>query len=201
MVSLGLPKHGIMDNKGQERAVDVIVLATGFKANEFPWPMEVRGREGKSAEQLWEKDGPRAYLGAMLPGFPNFFMVYGPNTNPLGGAGNPAIHEMGTRFIVSCLAHLILNDESTVDVIFDAYERYNDEVDKAEDTRIYARAGVKNYFTNEYGRSPGNCPFDARKMWEWFRDPTGRYAESTSGESFNADSHVHPYFGQDLIVE
>jgi 4-hydroxyacetophenone monooxygenase len=196
-----LTKHGIIDNKGQERAVDVIVLATGFRTNEFLWPMEVRGREGKRAEQLWEKDGPRAYLGTMLPGFPNFFMVYGPNTNPVGGAGVPAIHEMETRFIVSCLAHLILNDKSTVEVVHDAYERYNDEVDKAEKTKIYARAGVKNYYTNEYGRSSGNCPFDGRKMWEWFRDPTGRYAESTPGESINVGSHVRPYFGQDLIVE
>jgi cation diffusion facilitator CzcD-associated flavoprotein CzcO len=196
-----LTPHGIVDGKRQEHAVDVIVLATGFRANNFLWPMEIRGRERKSPEQLWGKDGARAYLGAMLPGFPNFFMIYGPNTNPTGGAGNPAIHEMAARFILQCLAHLILNDKRTVDVTVDAYCRYNDEVDKAEVTRIYAHAGVKNYYTNEHGRSAANCPFDARKMWEWLRDPTGRYAENAPGDSMNADSRVRPYFGQDLIIE
>jgi 4-hydroxyacetophenone monooxygenase len=192
---------GIVDGSGQEHAVDVIVLATGFKANDFLWPMEIRGREDKTIEQLWEKDGARAYLGTMLPGFPNFFVIYGPNTNPVSGAGNPAIHEMGTRFAIECVAHLILKNESTVDVTLDAYLQYNDEVDKAEPTRIYIDAGVKNYYTNDYGRSAVNCPFDARKMWEWFRDPTGGYAENSAGESINADSLVRPYFGQDLIVD
>jgi hypothetical protein len=79
-----------------------------------------------------------------------------------------------------------------------ARQRGNHE---AEDTRIYARAGVKNYTTNEYGRLAGNCPFDARKMWAWFRDPTGRHAERAPGESINASSHVRPYFGQDLVVK
>jgi 4-hydroxyacetophenone monooxygenase len=204
LVSEGIARltgHGIMDGKGQEHAVDVIVLATGFKANDFLWPMEIRGQEGKSTAQLWEKDGARAYLGAMLPGFPNFFMIYGPNSNPTGGAGNPAIHEFGTRFILECLAHLVLKDKSSVAVTFDAYSRYNHEVDQADATRIYVTAGVKNYYTNEYGRSAANCPFDARKMWEWLRDPTGRYAQTAPGESMNADSRVRPYFGEDLIVE
>jgi 4-hydroxyacetophenone monooxygenase len=177
------------------------VLATGFRANDFLWPMEVRGQGAKRAEQLWEKDGARAYLGAMLPGFPNFFMVYGPNTNPVGGAGIPAIHEMGVRFIVSCLAQLILKNKKAVDVSFDAFRQYNKELDVAEQSKVYAKAGVRNYYTNEYGRSPGNCPFDGRKMWEWYRDPTGRYTGSTSGKSINEGSHVRPYFGQDLIVE
>jgi 4-hydroxyacetophenone monooxygenase len=128
-------------------------------------------------------------------------MIYGPNTNPTGGAGNPSIHEMGTRFIVSCLAHLISVNGRTVDVTSEAYQKYNIEVDQADDTRIYTRSGVKNYYTNEHGRSAGNCPFDSRKMWDWLRDPTGRYAKALQGSTINAGSHVRPYFGQDLLVE
>jgi 4-hydroxyacetophenone monooxygenase len=188
--------NGIVDGSGQEHAVDVIVLATGFRANEVLWPMEIRGREGKSVEQLWEKDGARAYLGTLLPGFPNFFMIYGPNT-----AGVPVMQELQARFALGCMAHLILNNKSRVDVTLDAYWQYNDEIDKAEVTRVYVSSGVKNYWTNEFGRSAANCPFDARKMWEWLRDPTGRYAENAPGESINADSRVRPYFEQDLIVD
>ena len=55
---------------GKEIPVDVIVYATGFKANDFLWPMEIRGRDGVRVEDLWAKDGARAYIGSMLPGFP-----------------------------------------------------------------------------------------------------------------------------------
>jgi 4-hydroxyacetophenone monooxygenase len=78
---LKIKPNGIEVQGGGEYPVDVIVYAAGFKANDFLWPMEIRGRGGKRLEQLWEKDGARAYLGTMLPGFPNFFMIYGPNTN------------------------------------------------------------------------------------------------------------------------
>src|SRR5262249_44730292 len=113
---------------GTEYPVDVIVFATGFKANDFLWPMEIRGRDGQRVEQLWEKDGARAYLGAMLPGFPNFFMLYGPNTNATGGLGIFEFEEMVTRFALECIAHLIVNDRRTVDVSVDAYWRYNNEL-------------------------------------------------------------------------
>lgn len=196
-----LTQNGIVSGDGQHYSVDAIVLATGFKANDFLSPMEIRGREGKGIEQLWEKDGARAYLGTLLPGFPNLFVIYGPNTNPTGGAGNLSLHEFETRFVIECMAHLILSNKSTVDVSLDAYWRYNDEVDQAEATRIYVESGVKNYWTNEFGRSATNCPFEARKMWEWLRDPTGRYTEMASHKSINADSRVRPYFGEDLIVE
>jgi 4-hydroxyacetophenone monooxygenase len=194
-------ERGILDNKGNEHTVDFIAMATGFKANEFLWPMDVRGREGRRVEHLWKKDGPRAYIGTMLPGFPNFFMIYGPNTNPLGGAGVLTVHEMVSRFIASCLAHLIINDKRSLEVTVEAYDRYNAELDKAEELKIYARSGLSNYYTNEFGRSPGNCPFDGRKLWEWLRDPTGGYVKRAPGVSINADSRVHPYFGQDLIVK
>jgi hypothetical protein len=88
-----------------------------------------------------------------------------------------------------------------MDASFGAYERYNDEVDKEEVHKVYSHTGLTNYYTSEYGRSPGNCPFDGRKLWEWYRDPTGRYAANAPSESINADSSVRPYFGQDIIVE
>ena len=63
---------------------------------------------GQLLEQLWEKDGARAYLGTMLPGFPNLFMIYGPNTNATGGLGIFDFEEMVTRFALECIEHLVL---------------------------------------------------------------------------------------------
>ena len=195
-----LTQNSIVDGAGVQHPVDIIVLATGFRANDFLWPMDVHGRGGTPVQALWEKDGARAYLGSMLPGFPNLFMIYGPNTNPVSGAGNPAIHEFTTRFALRCMAHLILSGRRTIEPTFDAYQRYNDELDAAEASKVYVGSGVRNYYSNEFGRSATNSPFDARKSWEWLRDPSGRVVASPE-VSYNADSLVRPYFGHDLVME
>jgi 4-hydroxyacetophenone monooxygenase len=182
--------------------VDAIVLATGFKANDFLWPMEVRGRGGRRVDELWEKDGARAYLGTMLPGFPNFFMLYGPNTNTTGGLGIVDVEEIVTRFILGCLAHLITDENRSVDVTLDAYRRYNDELDRAEATKIYTDPRAQNYYKNEHGRSPGNLPFDIRKVWRWLRNPADAPADAQRqavGETAT-DCAVVPQFGHDLVV-
>jgi 4-hydroxyacetophenone monooxygenase len=183
-------------------SVDAIVLATGFKANDFLWPMEVRGRGGMRVEDLWEKDGARAYLGTMMPDFPNFFMLYGPNTNTTGGLGIVDVEEFVTRFILGCLAELIHDEKRSVEVTQDAYQRYNEELDRAEATRIYTDPRAKNYYTNQHGRSAGNLPLDVRKMWRWLRNPadTPTAAERQAAGESAPDLSVVPQFGHDLVV-
>ena len=73
-------RTGIVDATGEERAVDVIVLATGFQAANYLARLRVVGRAGRSLHEHWAGE-PRAYLGITVPGFPNFFMLYGPGTN------------------------------------------------------------------------------------------------------------------------
>ena len=74
---------GVVTADGTTRVADVIIYGTGFKAAEFLAPMLVSGLGGWRLQQAWQ-DGPRSYLGITVSGFPNFFMLYGPNTN-LGG--------------------------------------------------------------------------------------------------------------------
>ncbi|MHB1777456.1 MAG: flavin-containing monooxygenase [Acidimicrobiales bacterium] len=71
---------GIVDAEGTERQVDVIVLATGFEAASYLARLRVVGRGGRTLEDHWAGE-PRAYLGITVPGFPNFFILYGPGTN------------------------------------------------------------------------------------------------------------------------
>jgi 4-hydroxyacetophenone monooxygenase len=193
---------GIEVKSGAQHAVDVIVYATGFKANDFLWPMEIRGRGGKRVEDLWQKDGARAYLGTMLPGFPNFFMIYGPNTNNFGGLQIVDFEELVTRFALECIGGLITRKRKTIDISFDAYSRYNAELDRAESLMIYKDPRAHNYYTNECGRSATNCPIDVRKIWTWLRNP----AAANGGQDSAADpealaSAVRPYFGEDLVME
>ena len=75
-----LTEKGIVDADGLERAVDVIVTATGYRVSDFLLTLDVRGTGGIDIQRVWDGE-PRAFLGIMVPRFPNFFMMYGPNTN------------------------------------------------------------------------------------------------------------------------
>ena len=200
---LKIKPNGIEVQGGGEYSVDIIVYATGFKANDFLWPMEVRGRGGKRVEELWEKDGARAYLGTMLPGFPNFFMIYGPNTNNFGGLQIVDFEEMVTRFALQCIGGLITQKKRTIDISLDAYWRYNDEVDRAEALMMYKDPRAHNYYKNDSGRSAANNPIDIRKIWTWLRNPLdGRVNGEQSGDpEAIASPVVRPYFREDLVVE
>ncbi len=194
--------NGIEVEGGVEYPLDIIVYATGFKANDFLWPMEVRGRSGQRIEELWAKDGARAYLGTMLPGFPNFFMIYGPNTNNFGGLQIVDFEEMVTRFALQCFSRLITQKRRSIDVKLDAYWRYNDEVDRYEAMMIYKDPRANNYYQNESGRSACNCPIDVRKIWTWLRNPADGRADGRPGDPEAIDSPVvRPYFGEDLVIE
>jgi 4-hydroxyacetophenone monooxygenase len=171
--------------------------------------MEVRGHDGLRVEDLWAKDGARAYLGSMLPGFPNFFMIYGPNTNLLSGMQIVDMEEVVTRFALENIGGLIEQGKRTVEVTEDAYWRYNAEIDKAEKFMTYVDPRANNYYQNEHGRSAANGPLDTRLLWNWLRDPAGR-RRSAAGceEASHIDESLreqyrtlHPYFGADLIVE
>jgi len=186
---------GIETEDGAHRRFDAIVLATGFKANDFLWPMEIKGRGGITPDELWAKDGPRAYLGTMMPGFPNLFMLYGPNTNNFGGLQIVDFEEMVTRFALGCIAGLIEEGKRSVDVGEEAYWRYNAIVDEYEDGMIYKDPRVKSYYTNEFGRSAANCGVDIRRIWHWLLDPARR--PEPGGKD---DSEPRPWFGEDLIV-
>ncbi len=75
-----LTESGVIAEDGTERPADVIVLSTGFETTRFLAPMEIRGREGRDLNEVW-RDGAKAYLGMTVAGFPNLFVMYGPNTN------------------------------------------------------------------------------------------------------------------------
>jgi 4-hydroxyacetophenone monooxygenase len=193
--------RGIQLENGEEIAVDIIVYATGFKANEFLWPMEVRGRDGRTIEELWAKDGARAYLTAMMPGFPNFFVAYGPNSNNWSGLQVIDFEELTIRFAVGCIAGLIAENKRAVDVAEDAYWRYAAEVDACEARMVYSDPRVTTYYKNHFGRSAANNPIDIRRIWAWTRNPAPSAATGPSPLNLEAEAAIRPRFGADLVVE
>lgn len=189
--------EGIRTSDGTVHEADIIVFATGFRANDFLWPMDIRGRNGASCEALWAEDGARAYLGAMIPDFPNFFIIYGPNMNSFGvGLGIIELEELVTRFSVNCIGGLLAKGLCSIDVAADAFDRYNRMLDREEARRIWSDRRSTSYYKNEHGRSACNCPFDIRQLWNWLRDPV----EGNRSGKAKADPVVRAWFGADLIA-
>ncbi len=122
---------------GVEHPLDIIAFATGFKANDYLWPMDVRGRGGMRIEDVWAKDGPRAYLGAMVTGFPNLFICYGPNSNNFGGFTVLDLLELVAQFSLRCIQGLIESGKSSVEVSDDGYWRFASILDEMDQQMIY----------------------------------------------------------------
>ena len=178
---------------GTEYEVDAIVFATGFRANDYLWPMDVRGRDGVRIQDVWKVDGPRAYLGSMVPGFPNLFMCYGPNTNNFGGFTVVDLLELVAQFALRSVAGLIERGAHSVEVTEDAYWRFARLLDAEDRKMVYMDPRAHNYYRNEQGRSSVNGPIDIRRMYRWLQDPAGNDAGLR-------DEDLSPRFGKDLIV-
>jgi cation diffusion facilitator CzcD-associated flavoprotein CzcO len=103
---------GIVDADGVERAVDVIVMATGFQAANYLARIRVTGRRRETLHQRWAGE-PRAYLGITVPDFPNFFMLYGPGTN---GGELVSMLEAQAAYAVRALKKMTRRHVSAVDV-------------------------------------------------------------------------------------
>ena len=105
-------RRGIVATDGVERAVDVIVLATGFQPTNYLARLEVVGRRGRTLHEEWAGE-PRAYLGITVPGFPNFYMLYGPGTN---GGELVLMLESQAQYAVRAVKRMIHEHVTAVEV-------------------------------------------------------------------------------------
>ena len=159
-------RDAIVTSDGQRWPVDVIVFATGFQAGRMLWPMDIKGREGRTLRDLWGDDDPRAYLGVTVPGFPNFFMLYGPNTN-LGHGGSIIFHtECQVRYIVQCLREVIERGAASMECRRGPHDAYNAEVDAAHRRMVWSHGGVGNWYKNASGRVIANSPWRLVDYWK-----------------------------------
>ncbi len=115
--------EGVRTQDGRFVPADVLVLATGFESTDFLAPMQIQGRGGRSLQREWEK-GARAYKGITVAGFPNLFMMYGPNTN-LGHNSIIFLIECQTHYIVDCIRKLRSRHLAAIDVREDVMEAWN----------------------------------------------------------------------------
>jgi 4-hydroxyacetophenone monooxygenase len=159
------------DGVGAETAhpADVLVLATGFDAIHFLASLEVTGRDGQTLRQAWDGDDARAYLGTAVPGFPNFFTMYGPNLQPGHGGSLMFIFECQMNYIVDLLQQMLRHDAGAVECRKDAYDRYNRGVDQAHAAMVWTHPGASTYYRNSRGRVVVNNPHRVIDYWHMTR--------------------------------
>ncbi len=157
---------GIVDATGRKHEVDVIVLATGFQASRMLWPMEVVGRGGRSLREAWNDDDPRAYLGTAVPGFPNLFMIFGPNT-ALSHGGSMFFHsECQVRYVMQCLREMVECGHAAMECRPAPYLEYNRRVDEQHDRMVWKHRGVKSWYKNSKGRVTTLSPWRLVDFWK-----------------------------------
>jgi 4-hydroxyacetophenone monooxygenase len=158
--------HHVQSDSGHRYPADVLVMATGFKTLQMLYPMDIRGRSGKTLRgQAWEADDARAFLGITVPDYPNFFILNGPNTN--AGHGGSAIHstEFQVRYVLQALDHLFSHQGKSLEPADGAYHDYNEELDAALALTVWAHPGMTTYYRNAAGRIVITSPWKYLDYW------------------------------------
>ena len=154
-----LTANGIVARDGELHEVDLVVLGAGFKVSEYLFPVDYVGRDGAKLTDLWAADGARAYQTMCLPGFPNFFMLYGPNAGVRAGSFHSWM-EVLMRYIAKAIVATVEGGHQVIEVRGAAYDRYNAELDAEMTKMLWEREkGGGGYYVNQFGRSGVNMPW------------------------------------------
>jgi len=164
-------EDAIVTDNGDRHQVDAIVLATGFHAGRFLWPMDIYGKGGKRLHDLWEEgENPRAYLGITVPDFPNLFCLYGPNTNPTGGNLFLTL-ENQVRYISGCLFEMLESGRTVMECRRDVFDEYNARLDIELAEMSWSHPNARSYYNNSEGRVITNMPWKVLDYWRMIKAP------------------------------
>ena len=153
---------GITDTSGVRRPADAVIFATGFRTTEFLSPIDIRGRDGQRLTDAWS-EGPKAHFGITVPGFPNLFILYGPNTN----LGHNSIIFMLERQVTHVLAALEEADRrrsSTIEVRGPVAAASDDDLQRHAQRTVWL-SSCSNWYKDEAGRLTNNWPKNTIRYW------------------------------------
>jgi 4-hydroxyacetophenone monooxygenase len=161
---------GITMADGSHIDADVIIYGTGYQASNFLTPMKVTGRGGIDLHEQWNGDA-RAYLGVVVPGFPNLFCLYGPNTNIVINGSIIYFSECGVRYILGLLELMLSQQARAVEVKRDVHDRFNEAVDAENKRMAWGWSSVNSWYKNANGRVAQNWPFTLLEYWQRTKQP------------------------------
>lgn len=169
IVSAG--ETGLQTEDGEVHDLDVVVFATGFHNTRYLYPMDIRGRGGRSvADVFGSEDEAEAYMGMAVPGFPNFFSIDGPNSGFAAGSATLMIH-CQARYIMQCLTKMIDEDIRAMECKQDVCAKYNRWLDEVCETMVWSRPEAGERLLNRKGRVVGRLPMKLQDFWLMSREP------------------------------
>jgi cation diffusion facilitator CzcD-associated flavoprotein CzcO len=142
---------------GSEREVDTIIFGTGFRMTDLPIASRTFGRDGRSLADVWQ-GSPRAYLGTTIAGFPNFFMMLGPNCGNGHGSAFTLV-EAQARYVVDTVRAMEARGLASVEVRAEVQESFNEQVQQALRSTVWNAGGCSSYYMDKNGHNAAIFPW------------------------------------------
>lgn len=183
--------NGVETADGAVHELDAIIYGTGFTATEFLSPMRIVGRDGVDLATTW-RDGASAYLGLSVPNFPNFFMLYGPNTN-LGHNSIITMLESQVAHVMRCVRRMRDEGATSVEIAADRHERRDRHVQRRLARTVWA--GCTSWYVDATGRNSTNWPGFTFTYWWLTRHGSldaYRFSREVSAEGAAAELLLPP---------
>ncbi|MER7798381.1 NAD(P)/FAD-dependent oxidoreductase [Microbacterium sp. NPDC096154] len=157
-------QDGVITGDGEKLDVDVVIYATGFRPSDYLDPIEIVGRGGVEIHDYWGGDA-KGFAGITVPGFPNLFMLLGPNT---GGVVGGALHfmiERAAEYAVKSIRELLERDAKALDLKQEALDRHIAWVDEENYRMTWGQPYVKTWYKNRFNRVSQVWPYRTSEYW------------------------------------
>jgi cation diffusion facilitator CzcD-associated flavoprotein CzcO len=143
---------GVVTRDGVTHELDVIILATGFRVTDNTFPELVIGRDGRTLRETWDDDGQGAYNGTTFAGFPNFFMLAGPNTG-IGHTSLVYMIEAQFPYVLQALQLMKERGIASLDVRPDVQASYNELLQRKLSPTVWNTGGCKSWYLDQHGHN------------------------------------------------
>jgi 4-hydroxyacetophenone monooxygenase len=158
---------GVITVDGVHHPADVLCYATGFRHNDFLWPMQITGRNGQVLREQWG-DEPTAYLGITIPNFPNLFCLYGPGTNLASGGSLIFQSECQVNYVMEGLRTILTSGHRTAEPRKDVHDEFVAKQQAEIAQMVWAHWSVKHsHFKNSEGKVFTLSPWPIPTYWNW----------------------------------
>lgn len=172
---------------GEGAEADILVLATGYAASEMLASFEVIGRQGQTLRDFWRVDDADAFLGTLVPGFPNLFILVGPHTGSGHGGSMMRTMESQIHYSMSIIEAMFERGATSAEVRRDVYDAYREEVDDMHAKLMWSHPGTDNWFRNSRGRVTAITPWRNDKFWRMTRKAAPEHLQFGRAESTSLD--------------
>lgn len=160
----------VVTRDGRQRRADIIVVSTGYDVNRLTSRLNVRGKDGLDLRRVWGDDNPTAYKSLTVPGFPNMFIIYGPNTGLAHGGSAIFMNECGARYVADFIRKMVEQGIASAEARAPLTEAYTGKVDAEHESLVWTAPGLASYYRNSVGRVTSANPWRLVDFWSQVHD-------------------------------